>query len=388
MTALGAWEGTCWRCRGHGRGPVPAAVPRWSHLPHLAANFCFCERRPHFSFVAAEDPRCRGCRMAHSVLYADLRFAKGPWGRGTASRALGEAPGTDEADSPYENVAPGPAPMGTAGEGTRHSPGRCSRRRCIPAGLLAASLLLLVALVALGTCYWQATRELRDTSLEQAAERGRFSQEARAWEQSLEQARRELAQARAELQRAWREGNSSLLELGRQEAELARVSGALAGTERELQDVQGRLEAGERTASSLRACLDADCCPPGWLLYNGKCLFVSSEKKSWWQSRSDCEARSSQLLVHSERQAWALPTFLHTGGTKYWVEEEVSSATGLVVRQDSVLYDTHAYSDKCSLSAAKGIERLACRRLHQWICEQPPRLSSMSKALTSLLDEE
>uniref|UniRef100_A0A8B9EGY6 CD72 protein n=1 Tax=Anser cygnoides TaxID=8845 RepID=A0A8B9EGY6_ANSCY len=328
--------------------------------------------------------------MAHSVLYADLRFAKGPWGRGTASRALGEAPGTDEADSPYENVAPGPAPMGTAGEGTRHSPGRCSRRRCIPAGLLAASLLLLVALVALGTCYWQATRELRDTSLEQAAERGRFSQEARAWEQSLEQARRELAQARAELQRAWREGNSSLLELGRQEAELARVSGALAGTERELQDVQGRLEAGERTASSLRACLDADCCPPGWLLYNGKCLFVSSEKKSWWQSRSDCEARSSQLLVHSER-AWQNLLCLAPGGVL-----PIPAAMG----RDGFGGDTapaplnrafpprHAYSDKCSLSAAKGIERLACRRLHQWICEQPPRLSSMSKALTSLLDEE
>ncbi|KAM9168115.1 B-cell differentiation antigen CD72-like [Mergus octosetaceus] len=326
--------------------------------------------------------------MAHSVLYADLRFAKGPRGHGMASGVLGAAPGTDEADSPYENVAPEPAPVRPAGEGTRHSPGRCSRRRCIPAGLLAASLLLLVALVALGTCYWQATRELRDTSLEQAAERGRFSQEARAWEQSLEQARRELAQARAELQRAWREGNSSLLELGRQEAELARVSGALAGAERELQDVQGRLEAGERAASSLRACLDADCCPPGWLLYHGKCLFVSLEKKSWWQSQDDCEGRASRLLLHGERQAWALPPFLLQGSTKYWVEEQISSAAGLVMQQDEELYEMHTYTAKCSLSAAKGIEKSLCRRHHQWICEQPPRLSSMSKALASLLDEE
>ncbi|XP_038026627.1 B-cell differentiation antigen CD72-like [Anas platyrhynchos] len=326
--------------------------------------------------------------MAHSVLYADLRFAKGPRGHGMASGVLRAAPGMDEADSPYENVAPGPAPVRPAGEGTRHSPGRCSRRRCVPAGLLAASLLLLVALVALGTCYWQATRELRDTSLEQAAERGRFSQEARAWEQSLEQARRELAQARAELQRAWREGNSSLLELGRQEAELARVSGALAGAQRELQDVQGRLEAGERAASSLRACLDADCCPPGWLLYHGKCLFVSSEKKNWWLSQDDCKGRASQLLLHDERQAWALPPFLHTSGSKYWVEEQIASAAGLVVQQDEELYEMHPYPAKCSLSAAKGIERSSCRRYHQWICEQPPRLSSVSKALASLLDEE
>ncbi|XP_035419764.1 B-cell differentiation antigen CD72-like [Cygnus atratus] len=318
--------------------------------------------------------------MAHSVLYADLRFAKGPWGRGTASGALGEAPGMDEADSPYENVAPGPVPAGTAGEGTRHSPGRCSWRRCIPAGLLAASLLLLVALVALGTCYWQATRELRDASREQAAERGRFSQEARAWEQSLEQARRELAQARAELQRAWREGNSSLLELGRQEAELARVSGALAGAERELQDAQGRLEAGERAASSLRACLDADCCPPGWLLYHGKCLFVSSEKKSWWQSLNDCEARSSQLLVHSERQAWALPPFLHAGGTKYWVEQRTKIPSWM---EEQI--EKYKWSFECTLVGSGKVERTYCYWAYHWICEQPPKLSNLSEIFSPLL---
>lgn len=48
----------------------------------------------------------------------------------------------------------------------------------------------------------------------------------------------------------------------------------------------------------------------------------------------------------------------------------------------------HPYTAKCSLAAAKGIERSSCRRYHQWICEQPPRLSSVSKALASLLDEE
>lgn len=50
-----------------------------------------------------------------------------------------------------------------------------------------------------------------------------------------------------------------------------------------------------------------DCCPPGWLLYHGKCLFVSSEKKSWRLSQDDCEGRASQLLLHDERQGWALP---------------------------------------------------------------------------------
>uniref|UniRef100_A0A8B9EGT8 Uncharacterized protein n=1 Tax=Anser cygnoides TaxID=8845 RepID=A0A8B9EGT8_ANSCY len=62
-------------------------------------------------------------RMAQSVLYADLRFAKGPGGRGTASQALEAALGMDEAESPYENMASGPAPTGPAAEGTLESPG-------------------------------------------------------------------------------------------------------------------------------------------------------------------------------------------------------------------------------------------------------------------------
>uniref|UniRef100_A0A8B9SU55 B-cell differentiation antigen CD72 n=1 Tax=Anas platyrhynchos TaxID=8839 RepID=A0A8B9SU55_ANAPL len=340
----------------------------------------------------------------------------------------------DEADSPYENVAPGPAPVRPAGERTRHSPGRCSRRRCVPAGLLAASLLLLVALVALGTCYWQATRELRDTSLEQAAERGRFSQEARAWEQSLEQARRELAQARAELQRAWREGNSSLLQLGRQEAELARVSGALAGAERELQDVQGRLEAGERAASSLAVPPSPDCCPPGWLLYHGKCLFVSSEKKSWRLSQDDCEGRASRLLLHDERQGWALPPFLLKGSTKYWVKPRTKNAArteesfgwvsgascpsaphpagpaqGLMLGQgllwpawgwqragDTVAHATlspltcsfpsrYTWLRECALMGSGIVDLTYCYGFYHWVCEQPPKLSNLSEMLSPLL---
>uniref|UniRef100_A0A8B9ZRD5 B-cell differentiation antigen CD72 n=1 Tax=Anas zonorhyncha TaxID=75864 RepID=A0A8B9ZRD5_9AVES len=287
--------------------------------------------------------------MAHSVLYADLRFAKGPRGHGMASGVLGAAPGMDEADSPYENVAPGPAPVRPAGEGTRHSPD------------------------------WQATRELRDTSLEQAAERGRFSQEARAWEQSLEQAHRELAQARTELQRAWREGNSSLLELGRQEAELARVSGALAGAQRELQDVQGRLEAGERAASSLRACLDADCCPPGWLLYHGKCLFVSSEKKSWRLSQDDCEGRASRLLLHDERQAWALPPFLLEGSTKYWVKPRTKNAART---EESFGY---TWRWECALMGSGIVDLTYCYGFYHWVCEQPPKLSNLSEMLSPLL---
>ncbi|NWR85699.1 CD72 protein, partial [Furnarius figulus] len=221
--------------------------------------------------------------MAQSVVYADLKFATGP-------------PSTipDEDDSPYENVQPGPVPAAPSPE---HSP----RRWCIPRGLLAASLilllLLLVAIVALGTCYWQVTRSLWDASHDHAAEQSRLSQELSAREQSLEQTELELAWARAELQRAWHEGNISQLELEKLSAELGHVRGILGKTEKEMQEVQGKLNSSESTVSSLRACVNTECCPSGWVLYRSKCLFISVKKNNWKDSLYDCRDKLAQLLV-------------------------------------------------------------------------------------------
>lgn len=50
------------------------------------------------------------------------------------------------------------------------------------------------------------------------------------------------------------------------------------------------------------------CCPRGWTLFRWKCLWASSERKRWKQSKLDCEGRSSRLLVlpkpWSARELW------------------------------------------------------------------------------------
>ncbi|NXX17225.1 CD72 protein, partial [Podargus strigoides] len=255
--------------------------------------------------------------MAQSVVYADLRFAKVMGGRSMASQALEAALGMDEAESPYENMQT--APVGQDGDGAEPSPGRWSWRWCIPVGLLVTCLLLVVATVALGACYWQVTRRLQDISREHAAEQGRLSQEVSAREQSLEQTRLELVWARAELQRAWQEGNSSRLELGSRDAELERVMGVLGKMEKDMQAVQGKLNNSESTVAILRSCTAIDCCPSGWLLYRGKCLFVSSEKKTWEDSRDECEKKYSQLLVTKSWSRWTVPTFLKNADIPYWI---------------------------------------------------------------------
>ncbi|NXW46257.1 CD72 protein, partial [Nyctiprogne leucopyga] len=233
--------------------------------------------------------------MAQSMVYADLKFAAA---QPLTTPSCPAAP--EEDDSPYENL-----PLGTVPAAP--SPGRWPRRWRVPAGLLAGSLLLLVTTVALGTCYWQVTRRLQDTSRQHAAEQGRLSQELSTRQQSLEQTRLELAGARAELQRAWREGNSSRLELGSRDAELGRARQELAVLEKEMQEVRGELRASQGRASSLQACVNTECCPSGWVLYRGKCLFISVEKKTWWDSRSDCRRKLAQLLVQGDWPSWTVP---------------------------------------------------------------------------------
>ncbi|NXN91870.1 CD72 protein, partial [Rhinopomastus cyanomelas] len=257
--------------------------------------------------------------MAQSLVYTDLRFAKVMGGRSTASQALEAALGMDEAESPYENTQPVLAEQdGDMAQG-QPSSGNWSRLWCIPMGLLATCLLLVVATVALGACYWQVTRSLQDTSREHAAQQSRLSQEVSVREQSLEQTRLELAWARAELQRAWQEGNHSRLELGSRDAELGRTRQELAHLEKEMQEVQGKLNNSESTVAILRSCTAIDCCPSGWLLYRGKCLFISSEKKTWSDSRDECENKHSQLLVTKTWTRWTVPAFLKNADIPYWI---------------------------------------------------------------------
>ncbi|XP_064903226.1 B-cell differentiation antigen CD72-like isoform X2 [Columba livia] len=229
--------------------------------------------------------------MDQSVVYADLKFAVAP--------TCPTAP--DEDDSPYENM-----PLGTVAPAP--SPGNWPRRWRVPAGLLAASLLLLlVATIALGTCYWQVTRRLQDTSREHTAEQDRLSQEVSAREQSLEQTRLELAWARAELQQAWQEGNSSQLELESLNAELQYTRQEMDVLQKEMQEVQVKLNDSENTVSSLRACVNTDCCPLGWVLYRSKCLFISVEMKTWLDSQMDCRSKGAQLLVPDNWSPWTVP---------------------------------------------------------------------------------
>ncbi|XP_009996769.1 PREDICTED: snaclec 4-like [Chaetura pelagica] len=229
--------------------------------------------------------------MAQSLVYADLRFAKVMGGRSMANQALEAALGMDEAESPYENTQPELA--GEDGDGAQPSPGHWTRWWCIPVGLMATCLLLLVATVA-------------------------------------------------------------------------------------------------------------DCCPSGWLLYRGKCLFISSEKKTWENSREECERKYSQLLVTKSWSRWTVPAFLKNADTPYWIglqknsfpwyaydwlEEGYPDGDGVPDAWfwvDGSLYERPwqwKSNGSCAIISRGNIKPALCagpEDLHLWICEKAAGPSSPS----------
>ncbi|PKU38563.1 b-cell differentiation antigen cd72 [Limosa lapponica baueri] len=139
------------------------------------------------------------------------------------------------------------------------------------------------------------------------------------------------------------------------------------------------------------------CC---WLLYRGKCLFISSEKKTWEDSRDECEKKYSQLLVTKSWSRWTVPTFLRNADIPYWIglqkssfpwydygwleegdpgDDGVSDAWFWV---DGSLYERPWQSKlngSCAIISRGNIKPAQCEGpndLHLWICEKAAGPSS------------
>ncbi|XP_075302974.1 uncharacterized protein LOC142365738 [Opisthocomus hoazin] len=307
--------------------------------------------------------------MAQSVVYADLKFATAPPLTDPACPAV-----PDEDESPYENVPLGPVPAAP-------SPGRWPQRWLVPTRLLAASLLLLllvVATVALGACCESGSKQGQC-----ASRRSCCPIPVSQLEQSLQQTRVELAWARAELQKAWQDGNSSRLELESLTTNLEHVLEVLGKTEKEMQEVQEKLNNSESTVAILRSCVNTECCPPRWVLYRGKCLFISAEENSWWDSREDCRRKSAQLLVQGTWLFWTLPHFVQTRGATYLPERDCQIVMINLKGYKRSCIKRTVSSPSARTSYSKINNSYRSKNL-RWTCKKSPNLSSPSETLFPL----
>ncbi|XP_025072731.1 LOW QUALITY PROTEIN: CD209 antigen-like protein E [Alligator sinensis] len=301
--------------------------------------------------------------MGESITYAELWFSNAPPEQSVTCRAQGTAPpAPDEAKDIYETLQLGPVTEGPVGPGTQRCRGECKGILPCPAQgsptgmeraprgargvaacgcwgwshgplflaehrwsarplllvLLAACLALLATTIALGVCYWQQGQQLR-------------------------QVREEMVKC-----------------------------------QKDAQVFQKHLNTLARALAHVQACQVTDCCPETWVLQCGKCLFLSKEKKTWWESLAACAGESSRLLVFQDWDHMAMLTFPAHKDAPHWI--------GLRFRRDSKSHTQQWHWEDGTLYNSSGIETPRGRfgtikgsrietkgRLtdkHYWVCEK------------------
>ncbi|XP_025050859.1 B-cell differentiation antigen CD72-like [Alligator sinensis] len=323
--------------------------------------------------------------MGESVTYADLRFSKAPQGWSMTPRVQVSAPPVpDEADDTYENLQLGPVGEGPAGHGAQRHREPLWRAQPLSLGLLAACLVLLTTTIALGVCYWQEGQQLQQASHAHTTEREGLLQQVGTQEKRLGQtgaalalAHDQLKKVRVELAQARQDMNHRQEELQKSRAELLETRVQLKLAQEQAHNLQQQLDKAVRAQASMWPSQVTDCCPEAWVLYGGKCLFLSKQKKTWDQSKQECQRIKSRLLIPRDWDHTAMESFLGHTDIPYWIGLKKTWDSKTFVQkwqwEDGTTYrrpeSTKTYGIY-GIIKGSSIEITARHTENRWICEQ------------------
>ncbi|XP_039224998.1 B-cell differentiation antigen CD72 isoform X2 [Crotalus tigris] len=290
----------------------------WLLPTHQRVTSAFCHPRRALSRLCqlAAVPftlLLQGCPrhglMAGDITYADLRFARSP-----PEKNQGEEP--NEGELTYENLQ---VPWGLEKEvavcgplqNTPELPWWSTSCHCWSPvtnrpmlGALVICLFLLATNIALGVQYLQATQQLQQASEDHAARNHVLGDRIYVLKASLEDSRHLLLLIEEELNSTKKKLHSTLVALwqsqvaeNRTQRQLQHQELQLGQANRSLALLQSERVSLEVNLSRATSCPQIGCCPPGWTLFRWRCLWMSSEKKNWKDSKRACELMSSRLVV-------------------------------------------------------------------------------------------
>ncbi|KAM3848674.1 B-cell differentiation antigen CD72-like isoform 2-T2 [Vipera latastei] len=247
--------------------------------------------------------------MAGDITYADLRFARSP-----PEKNQWEEP--NEGELTYENLQ---GPRGPEKEvavcgSLQNTPELpwwstcCHHWRLVTnrpkLGALVIFLFLLATNITLGFQYLQATKQLQQASHDHATRNHFLGERIHLLQASLEESRQLLRLIEEEHNSTKKELRSTLVALWQSQVaenqtqrQLRHQELLLDQTNHSLALLRSQRVSLEANLSQATSCQQIGCCPAGWILFRWKCLRVSSEQKTWKESRWHCEWKSTRLLV-------------------------------------------------------------------------------------------
>ncbi|XP_039373074.1 killer cell lectin-like receptor subfamily B member 1 [Mauremys reevesii] len=118
-------------------------------------------------------------------------------------------------------------------------------------------------------------------------------------------------------------------------------------------------------------------CPTDWQLRGDKCYWVGRGSKTWSESRTDCSARGSQLLVIRDREELESLQALTRGISLFWVGLSVPSPEkawtwldGSRLDQTQLPVSGPAEGNRCGTVWGNQIHSETCSSAFQWICQR------------------
>ncbi|XP_037620620.1 CD209 antigen-like protein C [Sebastes umbrosus] len=140
----------------------------------------------------------------------------------------------------------------------------------------------------------------------------------------------------------------------------------------------------------LRGCSSSQQCPAGWTLINCRCYFVSTEVKTWKDSREYCQSKDADLVViNSEEEQKSLYRLKGKSGCTHWIGLYVpTGSTGWKWVDGSALTKSfwtpgqssrHPVIIEDCVTMCFSYPELAnwhdypCSSKQRWLCEKAPR---------------
>ncbi|XP_071385758.1 uncharacterized protein [Centroberyx affinis] len=69
--------------------------------------------------------------------------------------------------------------------------------------------------------------------------------------------------------------------------------------------------------NQLKSKIEGKWCPEGWEIFGGRCYYKSTEKKTWTESRKDCQKTGSDLVVINSREEQEFVSKLNQDGASW-----------------------------------------------------------------------